>query len=162
VLTQTRPLPVPILGGLHHQFCDRDSGEILNARFFGAHARMIARKPSETSSSPLPQGNPHIEARASRHGNAVELGDRTGIGEACLSRFVSLRAPPETPPSRRHAGRAARRQPAQCRASSAPARSAENCSSGPEVNEKKLCKRAFCSPRKSAKLMLVVSPESFL
>src|SRR5438105_15823941 len=41
------------------------------------------------------------------------------------------------------------------------ARSGANCSSGPEVNEKKLCKRAFCPPRKSAKLMLVVSPEEF-
>jgi hypothetical protein len=29
----------------------------------------------------------------------------------------------------------------------------------PELNEKKLCKRAFCPPPKSAKLMLVVSPE---
>jgi hypothetical protein len=42
---------------------------------------------------------------------------------------------------------------------SSNARSGANCSSGPEVNEKKLCKRAFCPPRKSAKLMLVISPE---
>src|SRR5208337_1423103 len=96
--------------------------------------------------------------------------------KVCRRVGAALTAPPETPPSRRHAGRAARRQPAQCRASSAPARSAAssdlsatsdtsnarsgaNCSSGPEVNEKKLCKRAFCPPRKSAKLMLVISPE---
>ena len=96
--------------------------------------------------------------------------------KVCRRVGAALTAPPETPPSRRHAGRAARRQPAQCRASSAPARSAAssdlsatsdtsnarsgaNCSSGPEVNEKKLCKRAFCPRRKSAKLMLVISPE---
>jgi hypothetical protein len=41
-----------------------------------------------------------------------------------IPRFVPLRVPHETPPSRRRAGRAARRQPAQCRASSAPAQSA--------------------------------------
>src|SRR5271167_3400366 len=39
------------------------------------------------------------------------------------------------------------------------ARSGANCSSGPELNEKKLCKRAFCPSPKSAKLMFVVSPE---
>src|ERR1700734_901416 len=40
-----------------------------------------------------------------------------------------LHAPPETPPSRRYTGRAVRRQPAQCRASSASARSAASATS---------------------------------
>src|SRR5271166_3396171 len=46
------------------------------------------------------------------------------VMKVCRRVGAALTAPPETPPSRRHAGRAARRQPAQCRASSAPARSA--------------------------------------
>ena len=57
-------------------------------------------------------------------------------------------------------GRAVRRQPVQCRASSAPARSAASATSATsDTSNARSGANCFSGPRKSAKLMLAISPE---